>query len=362
LRPRLPFSGGSGSRLRGYRTRRTTCSVWVEQEVRRMAEAEAGAWIDIEAADADELEALVGRHDEHLKAVQRAFALKVIVRDGRLRVQANRSGSSRAGEVLGKLLATIHDGHSISAADVEYVIRAVKAGQPEDADALRSQIIWTTPRGRKVRPRTAGQTAYVQALQQDDLVFAVGPAGTGKTYLAMAVAVSALREKSVARLVLTRPIREAGERLGFLPGAIEDKVDPYLRPIYDALYDLVGVEKFRRYLERGVVELAPLAYMRGRTLNDSFVVLDEAQNTTVTQMKMFLTRLGYGSRMVVTGDTTQVDLPSGARSGLVHAQEVLRGLPGVSICALTGADIVRHRLVQRIVEAYAEGADGSEPA
>lgn len=327
-----------------------------------MAEEDAAAWIDIEAADADELGALVGRYDEHLKAVQQAFALKVVVRDGMLRVQAGRDGSSKAEQVLKKLLASIHEGHSISAADVDYTIRAVKAQQPEDADALRSQIIWTTPRGRKVRPRTAGQASYVRALERDDLVFAIGPAGTGKTYLAMAVAVAALREKSVARLVLTRPIREAGERLGFLPGAIEDKVDPYLRPIYDALYDLVGVDKFRRYVERGVVELAPLAYMRGRTLNDSFVVLDEAQNTTVTQMKMFLTRLGYGSRMVVTGDTTQVDLSPGARSGLVHAQEVLRGLPGVSICQLTGADIVRHQLVQRIVRAYTDGATGGEPA
>ena len=316
-------------------------------------------WIDIEAESVDELGALVGQHDAYLRAVQDAFALKVLVRDGRLRIEADRDGSRMAEQVLRKLLATIHDGHTISPGDVDYTIRAVKAQQPEDADALRSRVIWTTPRGRRVRPRTAGQAAYVQALWRDDLVFAVGPAGTGKTYLAMAMAVAALREKSVARLVLTRPIREAGERLGFLPGAIEDKVDPYLRPLYDALYDLVGVEKFHRYVERGTVELAPLAYMRGRTLNDSFVVLDEAQNTTVTQMKMFLTRLGYGSRMVVTGDTTQVDLSQGERSGLVHAQQVLRALPGVSVCELTGADIVRHPLVQRIVRAYT-GGEGDE--
>jgi phosphate starvation-inducible PhoH-like protein len=326
-----------------------------------MPETGQAAWIDIEAGDADKLGALVGQHDEHLRAVQQAFGLKVVVRDGNLRVQAGRDGSGMAEQVLRKLLATVDEGHAISRADVQYTIEAVRSDHPEHADALRSRTLWTSPRGRKVRPRTAGQAAYVQAMLRDDLVFAVGPAGTGKTYLAMAVAVAALREKSVARLVLTRPIREAGERLGFLPGAIEDKVDPYLRPIYDALYDLVGADKFRRYVERGTVELAPLAYMRGRTLNDAFVVLDEAQNTTVTQMKMFLTRLGYGSRMVVTGDTTQIDLPSGQKSGLVHAQQVLRGLPGISICELTGADIVRHQLVQRIVRAYTGDADGGEP-
>jgi len=200
-----------------------------------------------------------------------------------------------------------------------------------------------------VRPRTAGQAAYVEAIGRDDLVFAIGPAGTGKTYLAMANAVAALREKRVTRLVLTRPIREAGESLGFLPGDIREKVDPYLRPLYDALYELIGIDKFSRYVERGVIELAPLAYMRGRTLNEAFVVLDEAQNTTGMQMKMLLTRLGHGSHMVVTGDTTQVDLPEGGESGLAHAQRVLRAVSGVSICELVEADIVRHPLVASMI-------------
>jgi phosphate starvation-inducible PhoH-like protein len=317
----------------------------------RLAEGSPN-WIEIEADAPDDVRALTGQLDEHLKAIQRAFDLKVSVRDCGVRVQAGRSGSPMAEQVVRKLLAAVHEGHALGAMDVEYAINAVKAAQPENADALRSKVVWTTGSGRQVRPRTAGQAAYVEAMQRDDLVFAVGPAGTGKTYLAMAMAVAALREKSVSRLVLTRPIREAGESLGFLPGDIQEKVDPYLRPLYDALYELVGIDRFRRYVDRGVIELAPLAYMRGRTLNEAFVVLDEAQNTTIMQMKMFLTRLGHGSHMVVTGDTTQVDLPAGGVSGLVHAQRLLQGLRGVSICELSEADIVRHPLVQRVVRAY----------
>jgi phosphate starvation-inducible PhoH-like protein len=309
-------------------------------------------WVEIEADAPEDVSALAGQLDEHLKAIQEAFDLRVAVRDCAVRVQAGRAGSPPAEQVVRKLLATVHEGHALSATDVEYAINAVKAEQPQDADALRSKAIWATPSGRPVRPRTAAQASYVEAMGRDDLVFAIGPAGTGKTYLAMAMAVAALREKRVSRLVLTRPIREAGESLGFLPGDIREKVDPYLRPLYDALYELVGIDKFRRYAERGVIELAPLAYMRGRTLNDAFVVLDEAQNTTVMQMKMFLTRLGHASRMVVTGDTTQIDLPEGGESGLVHAERLLQGLRGVSICALTEVDIVRHPLVQRIVRAY----------
>jgi len=309
-------------------------------------------WTEVRAGTPEELCALAGRLDEHLKAIQQAFGLRVSVRDCCVRLEAGRAGTHGAEQVVRKLLATVQEGHTLSATDVEYAINMVKADQPENADALRSKVIWTTASGRQVRPRTAGQAAYVAAMQRDELVLAIGPAGTGKTYLAMAVAVAALREKAVNRLILTRPIREAGESLGFLPGDIQEKVDPYLRPLYDALYELVGVDRFRRYVERGVIELAPLAYMRGRTLNEAFVVLDEAQNTTIMQMKMFLTRLGHGSHMVVTGDTTQIDLPEGGVSGLVHSQGVLDGVPGVSICELTGVDIVRHPLVQRIVRAY----------
>jgi len=318
-------------------------------------------WTDIEVGEPEELSALVGPFDEYLRAVQCAFGVKAVVREGGVRVETEQEGSEMAQQVLRKLLATVHEGHPISAMDVEYAISAVKARQPGDADALRSEAIWATTRGRKVRPRTAGQAAYVEAMHRDDLVLAIGPAGTGKTYLAMAVAVAALREKSVSRLVLTRPILEAGEHLGFLPGDIQEKVDPYLRPLYDALYDLIGADRFQRHVDRGTVELAPLAYMRGRTLNDAFVVLDEAQNTSIMQMKMFVTRLGFGSRMVVTGDTTQIDLPASQMSGLVHARETLRGLPGVSVCELSEVDIVRHPLVQRIVRAY-ERSEGAAAA
>jgi phosphate starvation-inducible PhoH-like protein len=318
---------------------------------------DSGQWQEVPAGTVEDVRELAGRLDEHLRAIQRAFDLRVSVRGAALRVEAGRPGSAGAEQVLRKLLATVQEGHALSAMDVDYAINAVQADEAERADALRSRSIWTTVGGRPVRPRTAGQAAYVEAMGRDDLVFAIGPAGTGKTYLAMAMAVAALREKQVTRLVLTRPIREAGESLGFLPGDIREKVDPYLRPLYDALYDLVGIDKFRRYVERGVIELAPLAYMRGRTLNEAFVVLDEAQNTTVMQMKMLLTRLGHGSRMVVTGDATQIDLPEGGESGLVHAHRVLRGVPGVSICELVEADIVRHPLVQRIVRAY-EAHDG----
>jgi phosphate starvation-inducible PhoH-like protein len=308
--------------------------------------------MDIEVGAPEQLSALVGPFDEHLRAIERAFGVRAVVRDGGVRVERDDRHSELAEEVLHQLAATVRAGHALSPLDVDYAINAAKARQPGNAEALRSEAIWTSPRGSKIRPRTAGQVAYVRALLNDDLVLGIGPAGTGKTYLAMAVAVAALREKRVARLVLTRPILEAGEHLGFLPGDIQEKVDPYLRPLYDALYDLVGADRFQRYVDRGVIELAPLAYMRGRTLNDAFVVLDEGQNTSIMQMKMFLTRLGFGSRMVVTGDTTQIDLPAGQTSGLVHAQETLRGLSGVSVCELTEADIVRHPLVQRIVRAY----------
>jgi phosphate starvation-inducible PhoH-like protein len=309
-------------------------------------------WTEVEAESTDQLCALAGQLDEHLRTIQRAFGLRLVVRECGISVEAGREGSRAAENVVRRLLAAVRDGHALSGMDVQYAIESVKADRPDNVDALRSPVIWTTARGRSVRARTAGQAAYVEAMAHSDLVFAIGPAGTGKTYLAMAMACAALRAKAVSRLVLTRPIREAGESLGFLPGDIQEKVDPYLRPLYDALYELVGIDRFRRYVERGVIELAPLAYMRGRTLNESFVVLDEAQNTTVMQMKMFLTRLGQGSQMVVTGDTTQIDLPEGGASGLVHARGVLQGLPGIAVCDLTEIDVVRHSLVQRIVRAY----------
>jgi len=319
-------------------------------------------WIDIPAGTPEELSALVGAYDEHLRAVERAFDLKVVVREEGLRVQGQRDGSEGAAAALRRLQAVVHQVGQVSALDVRQAIESAgdEVSTPE-LDAWRSQVLVRTARGQDVRPKTAGQARYVQAMRTHVLTFCTGPAGTGKTYLAMAMAVAALRDRKVGRIVLTRPILEAGERLGYLPGDLQEKVDPYLRPLHDALYDLVGPEGFERHVKRGMVEVAPLAYMRGRTLNDAFVVLDEGQNTTTRQMKMLLTRMGYSATVVVTGDTTQVDLPETETSGLVEATGLLQGIRNIAFCALTGRDIVRHDLVQRIVEAYGRaGSSGRQ--
>jgi len=235
---------------------------------------------------------------------------------------------------------------------VRYIIKLVQAGRENKIDDLARGVVCVTAKGKPIKPKTIGQTAYVDAIKQNTVTLGVGPAGTGKTYLAVACAVQAFREKQVNRIVLTRPAVEAGERLGFLPGDLQSKVDPYLRPLYDALFDMLGAETYNKYLERGDIEVAPLAYMRGRTLDDSFIILDEAQNTSREQMKMFLTRLGFGSKVVITGDVTQIDLPAEKVSGLKEAMRVLEGVEDIAICRLTGADVVRHVLVQRIIAAY----------
>ena len=303
-------------------------------------------------ADAEELSALIGPGDANRRLVESLLGVRVSVRDGAVWVQEAGEEADVAVAALEGLLAAIRGGRGVSTADVRYAVTQARRGNLENVGELLKRQIVVTHRGKPLTPKTAGQLRYVEAMAQHDLTFCTGPAGTGKTYLAMAMAVAALRDETVSRIVLTRPIVEAGEALGFLPGDMMDKVDPYLRPLHDALHDIMGLQKFQRHLARGSIEVIPLAYMRGRTLNDSFIVLDEAQNTTPSQMKMALTRLGFGSTMVVTGDVTQTDLPPGQSVGLTHALGILQHIEGIAVCRLTGDDIVRHGLVQRIVSAY----------
>ena len=285
--------------------------------------------------------------------------MRLAARDGCITVRATGEDATAVASVVEGLLARLRAGHPVTSADIRYAVRQAYRPAARPPGALGTQIV-TTRKGVGIAPKTAGQAAYVTAVGTHDLTFCIGPAGTGKTYLAMALAVGALGDKTVSRIVLTRPIVEAGEALGFLPGDIMDKVDPYLRPLHDALHDILGGDRFQRLLSRGTIEVIPLAYMRGRTLNDSFIVLDEAQNATRMQAKMALTRIGFGSKMVVTGDVTQTDLPTDGTSGLLHAVGLLRGVEGIAFCELTRDDIVRHDLVQRIVAAYGDDTLGTE--
>jgi len=306
---------------------------------------------------------LFGAGDESRRFIERELQVSLNWRDGQIRVtsgspEAAQLAAALVTELLGVLDSAKTGGRSLLPADVRYLVRRAKGGGGvEGARKMLGTVIVTSERGKPIGPRTLGQVEYAEALARDDMVFAIGPAGTGKTYLAVASAVAALRDKRVNKLILTRPAVEAGERLGFLPGDLEAKIDPYLRPLYDALYDLLDFEKAQKLFERKVIEIAPLAYMRGRTLSEAFIILDEAQNATGPQMKMFLTRLGFGSKMVVTGDVTQTDLPRGEESGLSAANRILPGVKGISFVYLTQEDVVRHSLVQRIIEAY-EKKDG----
>jgi len=295
---------------------------------------------------------LFGKQDENLRYLQKNCLARVTVRNGEILISGSPEAVEETTSVLQHLLALIRAGNEISLTDVNYALGLVRAGQSENAAGTLGEIILTTSRGKAIKAKTLGQQRYIQAIRQNDILFAIGPAGTGKTYLAVVMAVEALRKKMVGRIILVRPAVEAGEKLGFLPGDLQEKVDPYLRPLYDGLYDVLGLEIAQRHMQKGVIEVAPLAYMRGRTLNDAFIILDEAQNTTPEQMKMFLTRLGFGSKAVITGDVTQVDLPKGNFSGLVEIQNILQGLEGISFQYLTARDTVRHQLVQKIIEAY----------
>lgn len=308
--------------------------------------------IDLQIENPNEALNLFGNSDSHLKMLEQELAVSVITRGETVTVSGDSDKVDLVGRILGKLLLVIRKGITISARDVIYAIQLANKGTLDYFTEIYEEEITKNAKGKSIRVKTIGQRHYISAIKQHDLVFGIGPAGTGKTYLAVVMAITALKNGHVKRIILTRPAVEAGESLGFLPGDLKEKVDPYLRPLYDALHDILGTEHTARLMERGTIEIAPLAYMRGRTLDDAFVILDEAQNTTHAQMKMFLTRLGFGSKMVITGDKTQVDLPKGAKSGLIVAAEILNEVKGISFIYLEQSDVVRHPLVGRIIAAY----------
>ena len=314
------------------------------------AASDSDARMTIEIPHSQPMVALLGSNDEYLRLIEKAFpSVSVLVRGNEIRLDGSAEESAVIDSLIAEMLAMLRTGQALSTESVERSIGMLRSGT-RPSDVLTANIL--SNRGRTIRPKTLNQKRYVDAIDTNTVVFGIGPAGTGKTYLAVAKAVQALQAKQVNRIVLTRPAVEAGERLGFLPGTLSEKIDPYLRPLYDALHDMIDPESIPRLITSGTIEIAPLAYMRGRTLNDAFVILDEAQNTSAEQMKMFLTRLGFGSTMVVTGDVTQVDLPGGTQSGLRVVGEILDGLADVGFCRLTAHDVVRHKLVGKIVEAY----------
>ncbi len=297
---------------------------------------------------------LFGSFDENIRNIEKEYCVAVVSRGSELKVTGEAENVSKAARAINGLLALINKGEALTDQNVRYVMTLVGEGNESQIAAMGNDCVCISSRGKPIKPKTLGQKNYIEAIKNNTIVFGIGPAGTGKTYLAVAMAVNAFRAKEVNRIILTRPAVEAGEKLGFLPGDLQQKVDPYLRPLYDALFDMLGAENFQRYQERGSIEVAPLAYMRGRTLDDSFVILDEAQNTTPEQMKMFLTRLGFNSKMVITGDVTQIDLPDGKRSGLVEVVRILKNVEDIETIAFNDKDVVRHRLVQDIVKAYAK--------
>ncbi len=295
---------------------------------------------------------LFGSFDENVKLIEKEFAVNIIVRGSEMKVLGDEEQIDKAKRAIKHLLHIINKGENITEQNIRYVISLVKDGNDDKLTSIGSDCVCISAKGKPIKAKTLGQKKYIEAIKNNTVVIGVGPAGTGKTYLAVAMAVSAFRAKEINRIILTRPAVEAGEKLGFLPGDLQQKVDPYLRPLYDALFDMLGAENFQKYQERGNIEVAPLAYMRGRTLDDSFIILDEAQNTTPEQMKMFLTRLGFGSKIVVTGDITQIDLPDGKKSGLVEVIKILKNLDDIQTVKFSEKDVVRHKLVQDIIKAY----------
>ena len=319
----------------------------------------------VNAERVEDLMAIFGSFDENIRRIEEALSVQIVNRGNELKVTGDEEMADKAVRTLEGLLAMASRGETIDEQRVRYLITLVNEGNDAQVAQMAKDVVCITAKGKPIKAKTVGQQTYMKAIMKNTVTIGVGPAGTGKTYLAVAAAVAAFREKQVNRIILTRPAVEAGERLGFLPGDLQNKVDPYLRPLYDALYDMLGPETFQKYQERGSIEVAPLAYMRGRTLDDSFIILDEAQNTTREQMKMFLTRLGFGSRIVITGDVTQIDLPDDKTSGLKDAIRVLEGVKDIASCKLTSADVVRHALVQQIINAYEKAAqkqDKEKPA
>lgn len=306
----------------------------------------------IQAERMEQIINVFGSLDENIRIIEQEFDVKIINRDTELKVSGEDENVQMASRVLEGLIQLAAKGEAIGEQNVRYVISLVREGQEQKISELTKDVICITAKGKPIKAKTLGQQQYMKAIEHNTITLGVGPAGTGKTYLAVAAAVAAFRAREVNRIILTRPAVEAGERLGFLPGDMQNKVDPYLRPLYDALFEMLGTESYNKYLEKGNIEVAPLAYMRGRTLDDSFIILDEAQNTTPEQMKMFLTRLGFNSKIVVTGDVTQIDLPDGKKSGLKEAVKILKDIPDIATVRFTEKDVVRHRLVQDIIKAY----------
>ena len=304
---------------------------------------------------------LFGLFDENIRIIEQELGVTVVNRESSLKISGDGEAVMWAVKAVQGLLSLSAKGEPINQQNVRYIIELVRAGNEGKIAQLAGDVVCVTAKGKPIKAKTVGQKKYIDAIKNNTVTLGVGPAGTGKTYLAVAAAVAAFREKQINRIILTRPAVEAGERLGFLPGDLQSKVDPYLRPLYDALFDMLGAETYQKYLERGNIEVAPLAYMRGRTLDDSFIILDEAQNTSREQMKMFLTRMGFGSKVVITGDVTQIDLPADKTSGLKEAMRVLRGVEDIAICSLTDQDVVRHVIVQRIIKAYDEYYHTNQP-